>query len=433
MQLPATPANERLTTRRDSHAPQRARAMARAFMLEGLVAVERLVLAVLLGHADPAGRAWPLLEELAARVGLEGGARSVARVLERLQVRGLVDRVTVSAGELLPTGQAASTARALVTLRLPSPAACLGGAAELLELALSPELALRPAARAVLAVYCLHASAAREAWPSHARVAKLAGVSVRTVGSSLFLLRSMGVLERARIAPGAKLPNDQTATQWKSLVTLLEQGLRQATAPRRSCRASPTVDPSPPDPGSEESLQGSEITESRERARPSAPPQGAASRPPVTAPPAPGCGAVPLGPADEQVSDLLLRFSERCETDDLGRAPADVMRARLADGFSAADIRDAIEGVALNPWRMALRSRRWVRSVFGDAKRFRTHLEAGRGPAHDLDLLEQLPPPPAPVVVDQAERARQRAQLSAFLGAGPRSFFVSSRPTVDAR
>lgn len=405
--------------------------MARAFMLEGLVAVERLVLAVLLGHADSEGRAWPLLEELARRVGLEGGARSSARVLERLQVRGLLERATLAAGELLPNGQTASTARALVTLRLPSTTACLGGAAELLELALSADLQARPAVRAVLAVYCLHASADREAWPSHARVARLAGVAVRTVGRSLFLLRHLGIIERARIAPGAKLPNGTSATQWKSLVVLLEQGLRQATDPRRSRRAPPTADPSLPDRGSEESDHGSEITESRERAPAEPPPDRAAERPTVTAPSAPEkCGAAPIGAADEKVVDLLLRkFAERCETDDLGRAPADVVRARLADGFTARDFEHAIEGVALNPWRMALRSRRWIRSVFGSAARFRTFREAGRG---DSDLLEQpllVAVAPAPRV-EAAERARQREQLAALLSS-PRSFFVSARPAID--
>lgn len=315
-----------------------------------LAASERITLAALLLRAGtPTGTAWPTIGELADVTGLQ--PRSVQRVVRRLVAAGLVATELVEVGGTMPSGFRSPTMRVVYRLSVPSTVAPAFVGARLGD-ALRADLPTTE--KVVFAVLALHANANGDAWPSYARVGRMAGLSERAVGGAVARLRARGLLLARRVAPGGPLPSGETATTWRVVLRVLR--------PRPGCTETPTVVPRDPDP------RAGEVSPRRETSKAEEP----------------------------AVAGLLQSFADRLETDDLGADAAKVLEARLADGLSVADLEHAVAGVASVPWRMEARSRRTVRAVFGTLEKTRGFLERGRPVDLSADLLPAPPPPPPP-------------------------------------
>ena len=373
-------------------AQDRAAAYAFTEALE-LTSTERVVLAVLLHRAGKLdGLAWPTSQEIADRSGMV--PRSVSRIVRRLAGRGLVVPTVLPRGAILPNGLHSSAIRVVYRLTVPGIVAPFTGRS------IGPALAkstLTTTERAVLAVVLLHTGASGEAWPSYERIGLLTGLSQRAVGGAVTRLRVRGVLAARRVRPGALLPSGVPATAWRLVLRPTGQIPRELSrdAPRPKCLDTPTEVHRYPDGSAEEVMHG---TSSKNAEAPS------------------GCGAQD----DEPIQTLLDVFADTLETDELGPMPDQTLRQRIAEGATTKDVRDAIAGVRLVPWRMELRSRRTVRAVFGTSQKMRGFIEranldrrtkadtfAAHAVAEMLPLPPQVTPPPlslSPTAAEVRER-----------------------------
>lgn len=401
--------------------------VARAFAIEGLTSAQRLVLAVLLTRADREGYAWPHASEVAARTTL--ALRTVARVVAQLAALGLVERAQLRPGELLPNGLPTPDARAVVRATLGSVRAFVGGS---IEAAIAPGLGLSPTERAVLAALLLHANGSRQAWATQARLAAVAGCSVRSVGAALAELRARRMIALAMLPPGATLPNGASCAGWRALVTILPGGIRaraaEPEAPRRSCSSPPALVQPPPGEAAEGRDPENTDPEKSDAREGEPSPIGAPQAAPMVSPAAPASGAA--APPND-VPDLLLAEWAQKLGSDVGPNARALLAARLAEGVTPREIRDGIEGIRLLPWRMdpCWPTRRYVANCFQYAAKVRTFAAAARCANPEVEILA---PPPAPERLDPETRKAQAAQLRAILAAGPaRPFFLSRRAAVD--
>ena len=419
--------------------------VARAFACEGLNAAQRLVLAVLLARADSEGYAWPHASEVALRTSL--AVRTVGRVVAQLAALGLVERAQLRPGELLPNGVPSPDARAVVRATLGSVRAFASGA---IDLALAPGLALSHVERATLAALLVHANGKGLAWATQARLASVAGCSVSAVGRALRELRDRRAIVLVMLPPGARLPNGQACAGWRPLVTLLPGAIRalrsEPVEPRSGDVLPPTHEQAPPDARAEGSDPMKRSNEenardpkgSPDRARPMAAPSVAAPTAPEERSTASREGSAPtaLGStAAREGADLLLGEWVSKLGPDAGPHAREVLSARLADGVTLRELRDAIAGIALTAWRMAPEAptRRYVGSCVQSAAKARTFAAIGCAAAASLnpEPVEMLAPPPAATPIAPEVRAAQAAQLRALLGSSARPLFFAPRPALD--
>lgn len=409
--LPAGP-GESFTRRVDRrHQPtilDRSAAYAFSELLD-LRAPDRLVLAVLLHRAGaPHGEAWPTIGEIAERTALE--PRTVTTILRRHEARGM----------LTTTLQRSSASR--YRLNVPSIVAPVVGRS--LDLALSPST-LTTTERATLAVVLMHTGASGEAWPGHARIASMAGLSLRAVGSALKRLVARGMLTARQVKPGGMLPSGATASGWVTVLRPTGRGPGAARltlarmpregddpgalSPRSSCGQGAIVVPGGDDPGAEEGIPGT-IPVKEER-----PCFAQTSRPTV---PAPITDAIDL---------LLEEYAQQLEIEDLGRDAERVMRERVAEA-SIADAKLAIVGIAATPWRMEQRSRRTVLAALGTSEKFAGFVAKGRatretfGAIAVAEMIEIAPSAPIQAPPIEVLRARASAVASLLAGLAPPQF-----------
>jgi hypothetical protein len=328
---------------------------------------ERAVLAWL-ATRERGGEVWAQLEEGARCTGLH--VRSVRRILEQLadpsrEGGALVSRELLHRGARAPSGFAVSRSTSVVRL--------LVGAvlAPLVRLDVRrwfrAELQMETLHRVLLALIASHSNAAGFAWPSYARLAWLAGCSVRSVAGAVGQLCRQGWLVRSLVAPGAELPDRSVARSWRLVLQVVEPDVRASTAGRPCIDSRTSVHKSP--------LHGSGLN---------------------VGPPAPP-------PPSDPLAEALRAFSSICKTERIGADAAAVMAARLREGRTVADLATAARGVASVPWRMELAERRTVRAAFGTADKFAGFLERGRQLEPDAYVT------PAQERAEALQRAAQRA------------------------
>lgn len=377
-----------------------------------LRASERLVLAVLLHRAGAAdGEAYPSIAELAARTGLT--ERTVTSNLRRLEARSY----------LATTHQRGSAS--LYRLAVPSSVAPIVGRALDDALSRSP---LTPTERATFAVVLMHTGAQGEAWPSHARIARLGGLSVRAVGTALRRLVARGVLTSRQVKPGAALPTGAIASTWSIVLRPTGRApgaARLVLAPQTTFAFTPSPSPDPRSTCREGAIDvpaGGDLVAEDEIQR-SSPlnEESAHVAPPPSPEPKPSRVADPI--------DLLLQeYSDRLELDELGRDAEAILRARVAESSIAA-VQVAIAGIQETAWRMERASRRTVLAALGTPQKFRTFVERGheaRNSFASVALAEMIAtetrctaavaasaPPPPPEV--RRERASAAASFLAAL------------------
>lgn len=353
--------------RSDNVRGPRARFTARAFALELAASFsERAVLAWLAERADASGRAWPRLDEGARVTGLR--VRSIRRILARLEERGAVVRTHLARGERGPAGWAVSTATCVVTL-----ACLLSGAAPLrgVSLAAWARSGWSTLERVVVALLEAHRNADGWAWPSYARLARLAGCSPRAIAGAVARLRRAGVLESHLVPQGALLPGGEVAREWRLVLRVV------ASCPTGDPRASsggPSIADSRPDVHKRSADRASPIED----------------RPPSSSPPDP-------------IGSFLSSYARIAQTDCLGRSAREIVRARLADGLSVRELELAAAGVAASGWHMAELSRRTIPAAFGTAERVRLHADRAR--ARGGVFVDDLADP-----AREAQEARQAAE-----------------------
>ena len=354
---------------------------------------ERAVLAVLADRADSEGRAWPAVDEVAARTGL--APRSVRRILARLADPArpggpLVERTTLApwaaseADRRTPKGFAVSRAVALVRLTLGAVVPILRSVD--LGSWFDPGRPLTTLQRVLGALVEAHANRETgEAWPGYARLATLAGCSTRAVGGSL---GGMGRYLAARlVGPGSPLPGGVIAVGWHAVLRVKTD---PDPDPRSACPR--TLVPRDPDPRSEESYQGSPIRKK-------------GPRPPEAPPP------LPAGPIDP-LPDLLRSYSRICDTDELGPKARETLAARMAEGCDARQLRAAFYGIRASEYLMGRFSRREVRNALRTRARVADL-------AKDGGWVEPDTVDPAQIAREDAAAARVRASDAAAAASGP--------------
>jgi DNA-binding Lrp family transcriptional regulator len=367
-----------------------------------------LVLAVLLHRAGaPDGEAHPSIAEIAERTGLT--ERTVTTNLRRLEAASLLT-TTRTRGRV-----------SRYQLVVPSDVAPMVGRALDDALARSP---LTTTERATFAIVLMHTGASGEAWPSHARIARLAGLSVRAVGGALRRLVARGVLNARQVKPGAQLPTGAIASTWS--IVLRPTGFPPSggrlslapspTSPRSTCRKEAIDVPSGGDLVAEEEIHGSSPM-NEEQVRPRAISHSTSS-----------------SRSSDAIDLLLQEYAHRLELDELGRDAEQILRARVAES-SIATVQIAITGIQETAWRMERASRRTVLAALGTPQKFRAFVERGhesRTSFASIAVAEMIDEPASvssPLSPPPPEELRVRAgSVATFLDAlAPPRFTATMR------
>ena len=346
--------------------------------------VERAVLAWLADRADADGRAWPSLDEGAARCGL--AVRSVRRVLARLEARGMLVRHHAKRGERSPLGWALGRAATIVQLvglqAGPIPAIGPIDVARAFR-AGDPLTTLQRVVLALVAAFC-GLSGARACFAGYAHLARLAGASERALGAAVRALVRDGYLVAERVAPGGELPSGERARDWRIVLQL------GASYPdRRASTPGPTV----------------------RATRTDVPKILAMDRDPTRH---------PLGHPPPDIAGLVEAY-RRAVNADPGPDAARVLADRLADGYTSRELASAAWAIAADPWRMAVAGRRTVRAALGTAAKVRDWLDRAQLAAPEPaptreELRREAEALAARRAADEAGQADARARLASLTG-----------------
>lgn len=272
----------------------------------------------------------------------------------------------------------------------------------------SPSFVGTTSDRAMLASLLEHSDAEGVCWPSHRRVQLCTGLSLATVKRAQARLEARGLVQTTRVMPGQKLPNGKRVVGQSVLYTLALDAIGIARDPSAHCEPSRQLTEAAPTPQNAERDEGRLFlpVKSSRSERHAHGTTGAAERGDA-APEARAVACAVGTTAMVLVAYWWRTFAAAAQSPDATAcvfyddAAARVVQERLQEGFTAEELRSAIDGAAVDKWRREAPHRTGLRVLLRDRATIYELAKAGRAAAA-LEARKQA---------NEDRRRRQNAEV----------------------